>query len=84
MTDVIDHDLIYPRDDLHRFRLYGRTTAGLTVLAAAPDLSSVGVAIGQIHADIAAEGETLGDLGQTGIYNAIDRKWIVSPFTRST
>lgn len=79
---TIDHDLIYPRDDDHRFRIYARQGDKLDVLAVARDASSVGSAIFQLHDDQKENGETLGDLGALGVYDAVDREWIVLPWHR--
>jgi hypothetical protein len=78
----IDPDAVYPRDEAHRYRLYGRDGDALTVLACAPDPEGVGAAIAQLHADQREHGGTLGDLGQIGILDAVEREWIVNPFPR--
>lgn len=81
MTDPpINHDLVYPRDALHRFRIYVRKGKTLTTLAAAPDMESVGCAIDTLDADQREHGETLGDLGALGVLDAVARTWIVNPF----
>lgn len=80
MTFVLDHDAIWPRDEQHRFRLYGRTGDDLRVLAAAPSLEAIGTAIAGCDGDQREAGEEFGDLGQIGILDVIDRRWIVNPF----
>lgn len=83
IRDLIDHDEIYPRDELHRFRLYGRRARGLSVLVAAPSLEAIGTAIGQLHEDQKEAGLKLGDLGATGILDVVEGEWIVNPWPRT-
>lgn len=78
----IDVDDLWPRDADHRYRLYGRRGAELDVLAAAPDPGGIGQAIVQIHADQKEAGGTLGDLGVTGVLDAVDGEWIVLPWPK--
>lgn len=80
----LDQDIVYPRDADHRYRLYARENDTLSVLACAPSPESVGAAVFQLHADQKEHGETLGDLGALGVYDAIDREWIVLPWHRTT
>lgn len=79
----IAHDEIWPRDDEHRFRLYGLADGVQTVLAAAPTLEAIGTAIGQLHADMKEGGLRLADLGAIGILDAVEREWIVNPYPRT-
>lgn len=80
----IDVDVLWPRDEEHRYRLYGRRGRELTVLAAAPTAGGIGEAILQLHADAKEAGGTLGDSGVTGILDAVDREWIVVPWQKGT
>ena len=83
MSDpTIDHDLIYPRDDENRFRLYALDSGSLNVLATVPSLEAVGTAIAQFREDLREIGATLADLGATGVLDAVEREWIINPFPR--
>jgi hypothetical protein len=80
----IDSDDLWPRDEEHRFRLYGRLGDELTVLAAASSPGGIGEAIIQIDLDQREihPNRCLGDLGATGVLDAVERRWIVSPWHR--
>lgn len=84
----IDHDDLWPRDLAHRFRLYGVIAGGFDVLAAAPTMAGIGLAIWAIHDDQRQIGRRLADLGRTGILDVVPDppnprgEWIVLPFDR--
>lgn len=80
----IETDALWPRDDEHRYRLYGRRGEDLRVLAAAGTPAGVGEAIFQLHRDAKEAGGTLGDDGVTGILDAVEREWIVVPWPKGS
>lgn len=80
MTYEIDHDALYPRTPAERYRIYERGAEQLRVLATAASMEAVGCALGQLHEDARSVGEHLGDDGPVGVYDAIERDWILSPF----
>lgn len=86
---TIPHDIVWPRDELHRYRLYGRTGRDtLTVLTASPDPGGIGQAIVALHEDAKEVGRVLGDSGQIGVYDVLGGltgrgEWIVLPWSRS-
>lgn len=80
---AIDVDVLYPRTDAERFRLYARRGSDLQVLATTDTAGGIGEAIVQIDADQAEIGQQLGDLGALGVLDAVAGRWIVSPWHRS-
>lgn len=94
-ASALTHDALWPRDEQHRYRLYGRVGRALTVLAAAPDPGGIGQAIVTLHADAKEAGGSLGDSGQIGVLDTLPEKvmydsdghrlgeWIVLPWSRS-
>jgi len=79
---VITHDDLWPRDAEHRYRLYVVRGPEREVLAAAPTMQGIGLAISTIHDDCKQVGRRLADLGKVGILDAIEREWILMPFDR--
>lgn len=80
----LDVDVLWPRDEEHRYRLYGRRGEELYVLAAAPTPGGIGEAIFQLHQDAKEAGQTLGDQGATGILDAVEGEWIVVPWQKGS
>ncbi len=82
MSDyVIPSDALYPRDDAHRFRVYARKLDRLTVVAAT-DTDGLGRTLLELDNDQREHGERLTDLGNIGILDAVERRWLVSPWHR--
>jgi hypothetical protein len=77
---VLDSDVLYPRNDEERYRLYGLRGKALDVLATCGDLEAVGVAVGQLHEDAKAVGGVFGDSGSFGLLDSVAGEWIVNPF----
>lgn len=76
----MNYDDIYPRDELHRYRLYKRTELdGLELLAAAPDAGGIGQAIFTLNEEA---GGQLWLNGRLGILDAILSRWIVNPWSK--
>lgn len=83
---VLDADVIYPRDDEHRYRIYARRGSGRTieleVLACAGSPEALGLALVTLDEDEKEHGRRLIDLGAIGVLDAVDRRWIVMPWHR--
>lgn len=82
-------DDLWPRDALHRYRLYARIGSELRVLCACPEPGGIGQAIVQLHADAQEVGRRLADEGQIGVMDVMPGgelsptgEWIVPPFNR--
>lgn len=78
----IAHDVLYPRDEQHRYRVYAVAGKEMTVLACCPDPGGIGCALVQINEDEKSRGRRLVDLGKIGVYDAINGEWIVLPWHR--
>jgi hypothetical protein len=82
----LDADVIYPRDEEHRYRIYARRGSGRTVelevLACAGTPAGLGVALVTLDEDEKEHGRRLVDLGAIGVLDAVDRRWIVMPWHR--
>jgi len=76
-------DELYPRDEAHRLRVYARKGKDLRVLACC-GVDSLGVTLVQLDADERDQGggRSLGDLGAIGVLDAVERRWLVSPWHR--
>lgn len=51
--------------------------------AYAPDMAGIGTAIQTLHEDEKLVGRRLSDRGIVGVYDALEREWIVLPFVRA-
>lgn len=86
---AIEHDDLWPRDEQHRYRVYGRIGDDLTVLFACPDPGGIGQGIVQLHADakLCDPPRRLADHGRIGVLDVLGGEngrgeWIVLPFDR--
>lgn len=82
------HDILYPRDAEHRYRIYAVNDTELEVLASSPTAGGVGQALVTIHADMKEHGMALSDLGAIGVLDVLggDKptgEWIVLPWQRN-
>lgn len=68
---TIEHDVLWPRDAEHRYRIYARLGDELTVLAACPEPGGIGEAIVQLHADFRDNGRDFGDVGRIGVLDVM-------------
>jgi hypothetical protein len=78
---VIDSDVLYPRDEAHRLRIYARRGDRLQVVAAT-DVDGLGRTLLQLDEDQRQHGERLSDLGAIGVLDAAAGHWLVLPWTR--
>lgn len=69
-----------------RYGIYTRSWEGtLALLATTPDAGGIGVALTTLdedQRDVSGPGASLNDLGQIGIHDGLEGRWIVSPFPR--
>jgi hypothetical protein len=84
MTELhsIPEDVIYPRDDEHRYRIYARHGDEIEVLAVAGSPAALGVAVVQLDEDEADRGRRLVDLGAIGVLDAVRGRWLIMPWHR--
>lgn len=87
---VLTTDELYPRTLAERYRLYQRRGDELEVLATAPDMAGVGLAIGTLDEDARAAGGRLADGGPVGVLDTCPGgvpsetgDWIVKPWERA-
>jgi hypothetical protein len=80
----IDSDDLWPRDEQHRYRVYGVIGDDRGVLACAATPGGIGVAIVQLHEDCKAAGMRLADCGKIGVLDAVAGEWLVLPYDRAT
>ena len=73
---------VYPRTEEFRYRVYENGPGGLRCLAAAP-ASGLGLALVTLDADACEAGGRLDGAGTVGVLDAVERRWIVTPFRRS-
>lgn len=81
------HDILYPRDAEHRYRIYTVNDTELEVIAATPTAAGVGEALITIHEDMKEQGMCLSDLGAIGVLDVLGGElptgeWIVLPWQR--
>lgn len=82
-SEEIDHDAVWPRDELHRYRIYGVIGSEMKVLAACPNPGGIGEALVALNADAEQAGGSLNDEGRIGVLDVLWGKWIVLPFDRA-
>lgn len=84
----IPSDVLWPRDRLHRFRIYAVADGRMDVLAAAPTPGGIGQALVTIHEDQKLVGKRLADLGHIGVLDVCaggpTGEWILLPWPRRT
>lgn len=69
-----------------RYRLYTLRDGSLKLHATAPDGGGIGTALETLDAEAREYnpgGNGLRDDGRIGVLDYIERRWIISPFTRS-
>jgi hypothetical protein len=91
LAEGLSDDDLYPRDEEHRYRIYGVIGHQRSILAATPDAGGVGVALITIHEDQKSVGRTLADLGRIGVLDTMPNgrpsakgEWVVLPYDRRT
>lgn len=88
VLELTDDDL-YPRDELHRWRIYAVTGDERRVLATSPTAAGIGVALVTMHEDARSAGRRLVDEGRIGVLDCLPGgkpsptgEWLVSPYDR--
>lgn len=83
---MIDSTDIWPRDEENRYRLYAVRGPVREVLATAPSMAGIGLAIQAYHEDQKEVGRRLADLGNIGILDVLAPgprgEWILLPYPR--
>lgn len=80
-TFVIPSDALYPRDDAHRLRVYGRQGETVNVIAAT-NIDGLGRTLIELDNDQREHGRRLVDLGAIGVLDAVERRWLIMPWHR--
>ena len=86
---TITTDELWPRTPLFRYRLYAVPDTTMEILAAAPTMGGIGIAINELHEDEKQAGQRLADRGRIGVLDVCPGgkihdtgEWIVLPFDR--
>lgn len=88
MIDEIEHDELWPREPLFRYRLYSRRGQEFQVVAVSEDLGGIGLALGTLHEDCKEVGSTFAQsYGMAGILDTCPGgepreigEWILLPW----
>lgn len=85
-----DNDDLWPRDEVHRYRIYAVVGEERNVLAATDSAAGVGLALVTLHEDQREIGRRLCDHGRIGVLDVMPGgephprgEWIVPPYDRS-